>query len=96
MKPKQQKQKPEHSNLIYQTTTRRSKEENKQKTKPTKGKANIRNKRFLKARTKNLKNLQKISVFFKTSPVNLGNTTFLRTPKTPMCTISVSVCLFSV
>ena len=56
----QQKQKPEHSNLIYPTTTTRTTTKKHRNSKPTNRKANTR---VLKANAKNLKNLQKNSVF---------------------------------
>ena len=94
--PKQQKQKLEHSNLIYQTTTGRSKEENKQ-NKTNKRKGQHKKQRALKAGATNLKKPAENSAFSNITSEFLKQNPFWRTPKTPMGTISVSVCfLFSV
>ena len=65
------------------------------KNKTNKRKGQHKKERVLKASAKNLKTCRKI-VFFQTSPVNFWYKTLLRTPKTPMCTISVSVFVFCI
>ena len=79
---------------MYPTTTR-SKKESKEKQNQQKERPTWETKGFESKWTKNLKNLQTNSVF-QTSPMKFWNKTLLRTSKTTMCTISVSVFLFSV
>ena len=94
--PKQQKQKPEHSNLICPTTTTTTSKQKTKKNKTNKRKGQHKRQRLLKANAKNLKNLQKNCAFCQTSPVNFWKPNLIQDSKTPMCTISVSFFAFYV
>ena len=84
------KQQPQHRNLIYETTTKRSKYDAKTRE-FEKQKGEIRKKGLTKQQPKTSKTCRKV-VVCETSPFSIWNKTYLWTKETPMCPCVFGFC----